>query len=113
MKREDDSFINPAFQPFFTGVVEDRNDPEMMGRVRVRIFGIHPISRVQVPTEALPWATILLPVTAPLSAPAHSLVEGSWVVGFFRDSVSSQDPIVIGSICAREPPDWLWSAGGG
>lgn len=109
MNREDDSFVNPVYQPFFTGVVEDRDDPQRMGRVRVRIFGIHPISREQVPTEALPWAIVILPTNAPLNMPPSSLVEGSWVVGFFRDSVSAQDPMILGSICSREPPNWLWS----
>ena len=26
---------------WFTGVIEDRNDPEYLGRVRVRCFGFH------------------------------------------------------------------------
>ena len=28
----------------------------------------------------------------------HALLVGSWVVGFFRDGRSAQDPIIIGSI---------------
>ena len=26
---------------FYVGVVEDRNDPKAMGRVRVRVLGLH------------------------------------------------------------------------
>ena len=42
----------------FVGIVEDRMDPENYGRVRVRCFGIHSESKVEIPTEALPWAFI-------------------------------------------------------
>ena len=29
------------YMNWFTGVVEDRDDPQELGRVRVRIFGLH------------------------------------------------------------------------
>ena len=32
----------------------------------------------------------------------HHLEVGSWVVGFFRDGLSAQDPIVMGSIATQE-----------
>ena len=48
---------------FFIGVVEDRADPEQMGRVRVRIFGIHTADKVKIPTDSLPWAQVTMPVT--------------------------------------------------
>ena len=37
----------------------------------------------------------------------HRLLSGSWVVGFFRDGPSAQDPIVLGSIPSEvvEGPD--------
>lgn len=109
MNREDDFF---ALAPFiwFTGVVEARNDPAMLGRIRVRIFGIHSMDKSEVPTEALPWATVMLPVTetamSGLGLSLHSLVEGTWVIGFFRDSVSCQDPIVMGALLSNAPPKW-------
>jgi hypothetical protein len=31
----------------------------------------------------------------------HGLMEGSWVVGFFRDGPSAQDPIIMGSIASK------------
>jgi hypothetical protein len=87
---------------WFTGVVEDRADPKAMGRVRVRVLGIHTENKSSLPTEDLPWATVMLPTTAAgvggLGDSMHSLVPGSWVIGFFRDGEDFQDPIVMGAI---------------
>ena len=41
---------------FFVGKVEDILDGGLMGRVKVRAFGIHG-EKSEVPTDALPWAT--------------------------------------------------------
>ncbi len=49
----------------FTGVVEDRNDPEYLGRYRVRVLGIHTDDKKVLPTKDLPWAQCILPVTSP------------------------------------------------
>lgn len=97
-----DQFIGGQFV-WFTGVVEDRNDPEQMGRVRVRCFGFHTDSRTLIKTNDLPWATVMLPTTsASISGvgQTHGLLPGSWVIGFFRDGPSAQDPIVLGSIAS-------------
>lgn len=82
------------------GVVEDRNDPKNMGRVRVRILGMHTRNKAEVPTDTLPWATVMLPTTSASTSGLGSnpfLVEGSWVVLMFNDE-QYQDPIVLGSI---------------
>lgn len=96
-----DQFFAQQFV-WFTGVVEDRNDPEKMSRVRVRIFGMHTEKKEDLPTEDLPWATVLLPTTSSgnsgIGESPHFLIEGSWVVGFFRDGQSAQDPIIMGSV---------------
>ena len=47
---------------WFTGVVEDRNDPEYLGRVRVRCVGYHTDSITELPTAELPWAHVMHPV---------------------------------------------------
>ena len=44
---------------WFTGVVEDRNDPSKLGRVRVRCVGHHTDDKSKIPTADLPWAHIM------------------------------------------------------
>ena len=87
---------------WFTGVVEDRNDPDALGRVRVRCLGFHTEILEDIPTKDLPWATVMHPVTDPsmqgLGNTPSFLVEGSWVVGFFADAKEKQQPIIIGSL---------------
>ena len=96
---QDDMFVGGQFA-WFTGIVEDVNDPEQMNRVKVRCLGWYG-EKVDVPTADLPWATVLLPNTSASKSgvgSTHELMVDSWVVGFFRDGNSAQDPIVIGSI---------------
>ena len=87
---------------WFVGVVEDRNDPDQLGRVRVRCLGYHTENLVSLPTEDLPWAHVMHPVTDPsmhgMGNSPSWLVEGSWVAGFFRDAEEKQQPIIIGSL---------------
>ena len=86
----------------WTGVVEDRQDPLMLGRCRVRVFGIHDINIQDIPTNDLPWAYPVMPLTsASISgigdAPVGP-VEGTHVVGFWRDGSSQQQPVMIGTL---------------
>jgi len=81
----------------FYGIVEDRQDPLKVGRVRVRIHGIHSENKQYIATPDLPWAQVLLPTTtAGLSGigTQHGLIEGSTVFGFFRDGKTRQDPVI-------------------
>ena len=86
---------------WFVGVVEDRNDPEKAGRVRVRCLGYHSADVQKIPKDDLPWASVMMPVTAGANSgigmSPHFLIEGTWVVGFFRDP-AKQEPVIIGAI---------------
>jgi len=86
---------------WFIGVVEDRQDPNKAGRVRVRCLGYHSASKNDIPTEDLPWASIMMPVTAGgnsgIGVSSHFLLEGTWVVGFFRDP-AKQEPVIMGAL---------------
>tara|TARA_B100000073_G_scaffold348276_1_gene366112 strand:- start:6257 stop:8353 length:2097 start_codon:yes stop_codon:yes gene_type:complete len=86
---------------WWQGVVEDRNDPEQFGRYRVRIIGYHTLDKNILPTESLPWAIPMQPVTsAAISGVGSSptgLVEGSTVIGFFVDGEDGQIPVIMGS----------------
>ena len=90
---------------FYTGVVEDRFDPLNLGRVRVRIYGLHTDDKKLISTGDLPWSDVLMPTTSPsisgLGLSPHGLVDGSTVMGFFRDEGDMQDFVVIGSLFGR------------
>ncbi len=104
-----DSFTNLRH---FVGVVEDRNDPEQLGRIKVRIYSIHTEDKAAIPTEDLPWAMVLNPITsASISGVGRSptgIVEGAWVFGVFLDAEFYQEPLVLGSLYGKpslEPRD--------
>lgn len=82
-------FIGTEFTTF-EGIVEGRNDPSMLGRVRVRIFGLHNEDK----TETLPWAQVLLPVTGFRTTVVPK--EGEWVFGYFQDGKNRQHPVILG-----------------
>ena len=90
---------------WFIGVVEDRDDPKKVGRVRVRCLGYHTEDKIKLPTSDLPWASPVLPITSSgisgIGQTPLGLVEGSWVFGFFRDANYLQEPIVLGSLPGR------------
>ena len=83
------------------GIVENRNDPIKLGRMQVRIVGYHTEDKVLIPTADLPWAVPMQPITSAamngIGQTPLGLVEGTNVIGFFRDGISAQDPVVMGS----------------
>ncbi len=87
---------------WFTGVVEDRFDPQYLGRVKVRCIGIHTDNKTDLPTADLPWAHPMNPITsATISGVGQTPlgpVEGTWVVGFFPDGGEAQTPIIMGTL---------------
>jgi len=83
------------------GVVEDRFDPEMLNRVRVRWLGIHDDAKEKILTKDLPWSTVMQPATATSMAGVgeqSGVVEGTWVVGFTKDTATMQDWVVMGTL---------------
>ena len=86
---------------WFIGVVEDRQDPKKAGRVRVRCLGYHNSDTQKIPIDSLPWASVMMPVTAGgnsgIGTSSHFLIEGTWVVGFFRDP-AKQEPVIMGAL---------------
>jgi len=83
----------------YYGVVESRADPKQLGRVRVRVLGIHTEDKVQLPTADLPWATVLSHdgSNSGLGTSPSFYVEGTWVLVDFFDR-DMQEPYVIGGI---------------
>ena len=71
-------------------------------RYKVAIVGEHPKEKDLVETKKLPWATVMLPVTAPfmpgnISGASVQLIPGCWVIGFYLDNDKTK-PIIMGSI---------------
>ena len=86
---------------WFVGVVEDRQDPKHLGRVRVRCLGYHTEDLIKLPTSDLPWAHPMNPITSAtvsgIGQTPLGVVEGTWVVGFFTDS-DGQQPMIMGTL---------------
>ena len=87
---------------WFVGVVEDRQDPQKLGRLRVRCLGYHTKDLGKLPTADLPWAHVMNPITsATVSGVGQTplgCVEGTWVVGFFTDGHEAQMPMIMGTL---------------
>lgn len=87
---------------WFIGKVEDNNDNILnLGRLRVRIHGIHSADKNLVADEDLPWASVLLPITMSGTANGTTPVGiqiGAMVFGIFLDGRLSQLPLVLGSM---------------
>ena len=87
---------------WFVGVVEDRNDPKTLGRVRVRCLGYHTEDLIKLPTSDLPWAHPMNPITSAtvsgIGQTPLGVVEGTWVVGFFTDGPTAQQPVIMGTL---------------
>jgi len=84
---------------WFVGRVISINDPLEMGRVRVRIVGIHDNSEIR--DGDLPWAQVVVPVTEGGSSglgASTGIKEQAQVFGVFLDGVHSQLPLVVGSM---------------
>jgi len=98
--RKDDQFKNGLFT-WFIGSICDIDDPLKLNRVKVCAYGYYDGVENH---DDLPWATVMMPVTSASikgNGGNHHLEVGSWVVGFFRDGPSAQDPIVMGSIATQ------------
>jgi len=81
----------------FFGTVEDIQDPERLGRVKIRVFQVHHEDKNQEPTESLPWAPYVSFGGAPGSGAYWVPQVGAQVVvGFFHGDPSK--PICLGTV---------------
>ena len=89
---------------WWVGQIESKksDDPKSSGRYRVRVVGQHLKDCDATPTNELPWANVMMPVTTPYTdglttGASVGLEPGCWVLGFYLDS-DKQKPIIMGSI---------------
>ena len=89
---------------WWLGVVEDVQDPEKLGRARVRIHGYHSANQEDIPTSSLPWAHPIFPVTSASSSGVGTTVPGflpgTQVFGFFLDGKEPmpQQAMIMGTV---------------
>lgn len=82
---------------FLGEVVNVKDDPEKLGRVKVRVFGVYD----DVKEDDLPWAQIVVPVTQGVhegKGQYLGILKGTQVFGMFLDGKNSQLPMVIGTV---------------
>lgn len=105
-KMIESKFYGDNYRWFFATVL-DRNDPDMLGRVQIRIHGIHSNTEADIPRVALPWAPVVISTehgaTSGYATPPQ-ILPGATVYGFFVDGKQSQSPVVIGSLPKIEKP---------
>jgi len=69
-------------------------------RYKVRIIGYHDKEEETIPSDQLPWAQVMYPVTAGggqgSSYQTPNLRQGNFVFGFFLDGVDQQVPVIMG-----------------
>lgn len=95
---EDIKLLNTEFNGIYRGVVENNNDPLKMGRVQVRIFGLHTDKIIKdakegIPTSDLPWVEPILSIFEG-SISGYGIwaipLKGSHVMVFFEGGSYSQ-----------------------
>jgi hypothetical protein len=93
---------------WFIGTVIDNSPPYgLEGRIKIRIHGIHSDDVNQIPQRDLPWAQVMTPTdTYGVSGfgTAAQILPGALVFGIFLDGVTSQLPMVMGSMPRIEFP---------
>lgn len=86
---------------WFVGDVIDIDDPMHLGRMKIRIHGIHSESKIDIPDDDLPWAQILVSSNQGGTGVMGNILGiklNSLVFGFFLDGQNSQQPVVVGSL---------------
>jgi len=91
---------------WFAARVISNNDPLKLGRVQIRIFGVHSDNIEELPTADLPWAQTLNTNGGGVSGIGtfSAMIPGTFVFGIFLDGRHSQIPLVLGSTPTIEGP---------
>ena len=82
------------------GKFADRDTGAGWGRrYKVRIVGIHDKDEETIPSDQLPWANVMYPVTAGSGAAnawqTPQIRQGNFVFGFFMDGPDQQVPVIM------------------
>jgi len=91
-------FYGDTTRWFIGTVIRNTGDPLKLGRLKVRIVGIH--DNPEIRDADLPWAPVVIPTTEVglMYGRGPRIGVGTQVIGIFLDGPQSQQPLVIGSI---------------
>jgi len=91
----------------YHGIVENRSDPLQLGRCQVRIVGLHTHDKSLLPTNDLPWATPMQPISSAamngIGSTPIGPVEGTAVIVTFFDD-NNQMPVMLGTLGGISSP---------
>ena len=69
-------------------------------RYKVRIIGLHDQGETEIPSDQLPWANVMYPITAgggqASTVQTPAIRQGNIVFGFFMDSDNDEIPVIMG-----------------
>ena len=108
-------FLGSNFDWWIGQVVNDKNwkdnqlpskhqdpseNPGWGYRYKVRIIGLHDRDEESIPSDQLPWAQVMYPITAgggqQGSSQTPNIRQGNFVFGFFLDGSDMQVPVIMG-----------------
>ncbi len=83
------------------GKHDEKNKSKGWGRrYKVRIMGIHDQEEETIPSDQLPWANVMYPITAGSGAAnayqTPQIRQGNFVFGFWLDGPDQQVPVIMG-----------------
>ena len=74
-------------------------------RYKVRIIGLHDKEEEIIPSDQLPWAQVMYPITAGggqgSSYQTPAIKQGMFVFGFFLDGQDAKEPAILGYVPAK------------
>lgn len=83
---------------WFVGKVISNTDPLRLGRVQVRVFGVHSDDLTELPTSDLPWANVMKSDGGTSGLGTFIPMQpGAFVFGVFLDGQHKQIPFVLGT----------------
>ena len=94
----DDAFWRDNIVP---GRIQKKDGESGWGRrYKVRIIGLHDQGETEIPSDQLPWANVMYPITAgggqTSTVQTPAIRQGNIVFGFFMDSDNDEIPVIMG-----------------
>lgn len=92
--------FNKDLSAVYRGVVEDNEDPEGLGRCRVRVPPIH--GPLNYPVRALPWARPIVPSPVGREKGTINIPDIGDIVWVWFEGANRDYPVYLGGVYARD-----------